>query len=433
MHKIYLSIACLFISVTLAAQDNRIDIVRPDAPELASFGAYDIGVRTLEFVDQDRVDVLNTARGGETAYYARSLVVEIWYPAQLGAEQTAGGQYQTTTRNPAITATLNGKAVRDAEPNISDARYPLVILSHGYPGNRYLMSPLGENLASKGYVVASIDHSESTYEDQQAFPSTLYNRPLDQRFVLDTLANLAEDSSSFLNGLLDANSTGIVGYSMGGYGLVNNLGGGYSDEVVSSIMAPVNGLLKEHATGNPEYRDMLDPRIKAGFAVAPWGMNTGFWRAEDLAGINVPTFYLAGDADTTAGYEEGTRAIFENAVNSDRYLLTFKSAGHSAGAPYPLPVEIINSGDPTGAGHYTDPVWDTVRMNNIMDHFATAYFDHMLKNKEGRISYLQLVPDGADGVYSVKNGQPNDDHTYWKGFGPGEAVGLKLEHLSPGQ
>ncbi len=431
----FFGLVVLFLGMVtnLIAQENRIDIVRPDAPELTKFGDYDIGVRTLQFVDPDRIDIINTDRGGESAIYDRSLTVEVWYPAALASNQSPGGEYQAITRNPAITATLHGKAVRDADPNSADARYPLVIISHGYPGNRYLMSHLGENLASKGYVVASIDHTDSTYDDQQAFQSTLYNRPLDQRFVLNTLANLSEDSDSFLVGLLDANTTGVVGYSMGGYGLVNNLGGGYSDEVVTELLAPPNELLAQHATGNPDYRPNLDSRIKAGFAVAPWGMNSGFWRPEDLAGINVPTFYLAGDADTVAGYENGTRAIYENAVNSDRYLLTYKNAGHNAGAPYPVPVEILNSEDGTGAGHYSDPVWDNVRMNNIMDHFATAYFDHYLKQLEGRTSYLEVVPDGADAVYSVRNGQQGDDHTYWKGFGPGGAIGLKLEHLRPGE
>jgi predicted dienelactone hydrolase len=54
-----------------------------------------------------------------------------------------------------------------------------VIISHGYPGNRFLMSHIGENLASKGFVCVSIDHKDSTYDDQKAFASTLYNRPFD--------------------------------------------------------------------------------------------------------------------------------------------------------------------------------------------------------------------------------------------------------------
>ncbi len=426
------SIASSF-PVTLGAQPNRIDIIRPDAPELAAYGTAAIGVRTLQLMDTGRIDILNTARGSEAAVYDRELTVEIWYPALLANGQQAGGEYRAITRNPEITATLRGRAVRDAAPVSTDAPFPLVIISHGYPGNRYLLSHLGENLASKGYVVVSIDHRDSTYEDQQAFTSTLYNRPLDQRFVLESIAGLAADSSSFLNDLVNAENTGVVGYSMGGYGLVNNLGGGYSDEIVGGLMAPPNRLLEAHATGNPDYRDNLDGRIKAGFAVAPWGMNAGFWRPEDLAGVSVPTFYLAGDADTVAGYENGTRAIFEQAVGSDRYLLTFKNAGHNAGAPYPVPQEILDSGNPAGASHYTDPVWDNVRMNNIMAHFATAWFDVHLKGMQDRAEYLDLVTDGADGVYAVNQGQPAAEHTYWKGFGEGTAIGLLLEHLAPGE
>lgn len=433
MARLAWGLISLVLSVTVVAQVNRIDIIRPDAPELASFGSYDIGVRTTTVVDRGRIDVLNTARGGESAYYDRSLTLEIWYPAALASGQVPGGEYRAITRNPEIIATLYGKAVRDAAPLTSEGEFPLVIISHGYPGNRYLLSHLGENLASKGYVVASIDHTDSTYDDQQAFPSTLYNRPLDQRFVLSSMAGFAQDSDHFLSGIVDADTTGVVGYSMGGYGLVNNLGGGYTDSIISSFMAPPNDLLKEHGTGNPEYRSKLDSRIKAGVAVAPWGMNANFWTEKDLAEISVPALYIAGDADTVAGYENGPRTIYENAKGSDRYMLTFKNAGHNAAAPYPLPHEILNSEDTSGASHYTDPVWDTVRMNNIFEHFVTAYFDYYLKGDETKKAYLTLVPDGANGKYSVSNGQENADHTYWQGFQSGTAVGLKMEFLPKGQ
>ncbi|MBT5333941.1 MAG: dienelactone hydrolase, partial [Gammaproteobacteria bacterium] len=298
-------------SIPSNAQVNRIDIIRPDAPSLAAYGDYDIGVRTLTLVDSGRVDVLNTQPGAEAAIYDRNLTVEVWYPSQLSTNQSRGGEYQAIARNPKITATLFGQAVRDAAPNVPQTEedgFPLVVISHGYPGNRYLLSHLGENLASKGFVVVSIDHTDSTYDDQKAFASTLYNRPLDQRFVIESMAALSTNKDSFLSNMLDANSIGVVGYSMGGYGLVNNLGGGYSDDVVPSVMAPPNELLALHTASNPEYRDNLDPRIKAGFAIAPWGMEQGVWREQDLAGIEVPTFYLAGDADTVSGYENGVRA-----------------------------------------------------------------------------------------------------------------------------
>ena len=116
------------------------------------------------------------------------------------------------------------------------------------------MSHLGENLASKGYVVVSIDHPESTYDDLKAFGSTLYNRPFDQLFVLNEMARLgAAGSGSPLAGRVDASRTAILGYSMGGYGVVNVVGGGYRDEAAAFPAAPPNGLLRDRAASNPAY------------------------------------------------------------------------------------------------------------------------------------------------------------------------------------
>ena len=98
-----------------------------------------------------------------------------------------------------------------------------------------------------------------------------------------------------------------------------------------------------------------------------------------------------------------------------------------------MPVEILSDEEQTGAFHYTDPVWDSVRMNNIMDHFATAFFDYHLKGIAERLAYLELVPDAQHGVYSMEEEQQTDAHTYWKGFGEGTARGLLLEHLAPSE
>ena len=55
------------------------------------------------------------------------------------------------------------------------------------------------------------------------------------------------------------------------------------------------------------------------------------------------------------------------------------------------------------------------------------------KGDEAKLDYFDLVEDGADAVYSMRNGQPNDDHNYWKGFASGTAVGLIMEHLQAGE
>ena len=320
----------------LLAQTNRIDTVTPSAPELAGYGTYTIGVRTLQATDKNRPDILNTKEGGPTARYDRTLTLEVWYPAALAAGQKPGGDYHAITRDPAISATLHGQAVRDAAPLTGQTPFPLVIISHGYPGNRYLMSHLAENLASKGFITVSIDHKDSTYDDQKAFASTLYNRAFDQLFVLNEMERLGKPGSgSFLSGRLDASRTGIVGYSMGGYGVVNVIGGGYSKASETLNGAPPNKLLAERGAANPEYRKTIDPRIKAAIAIAPWGMVGGFWDADGLKGIATPVLFVAGSADDVAGYEKGTKAIYQAAVNADRYLLTFINANHNAAAPIP--------------------------------------------------------------------------------------------------
>jgi hypothetical protein len=244
----------VFSQAPSAAQDNRIDVVTPSAPELAAFGPHQVGVRTLQATDHGRPDILNTTSGGPTARYDRTLTREVWYPATLPAGESPGGVYRAITRDPSLTVTLRGRAVRDASPLVAPAPFPLVIVSHGYPGNRYLLSHLGENLASKGYVVVSIDHPESTYDDLRGFASTLYNRSFDQLFVLNAIARLsAAGSGSFLAARVDPNQAALVGYSMGGYGVVNVVGGGYRDQAAEFPGGPPNGLLRDRVAGTAAY------------------------------------------------------------------------------------------------------------------------------------------------------------------------------------
>ena len=310
-------------------------------------------------------------------------------------------------------------------------------MSHGYPGNRYLLSHLCENLASKGFVVVSIDHTDSTYDDQQRFASTLYNRPLDQLFTIDEIARLSHAPGTFLNGLVDAERAGLVGYSMGGYGVLNVIGAGYSKAIEALEAAPPNRMLADRGESNAEYLKSTDPRIKAAIAIAPWGMPAGFWTAEALQHVKTPLMLVAGSNDDVAGYEKGARAIFSDVVNADRYLLTFVNAGHNAAAPIPAPEETYAYSEGLKTFpflHYADPVWDTVRMNNILDHFATAYFDVYLKGDRDEIAYLQPTGPATD----VRNASERPVGTAppdpgLKGFKPHTAVGLILEHAAAGK
>jgi predicted dienelactone hydrolase len=390
----------------------------PDAPELAARGNYAVGVQTLQFVNKDQVDILKS-KGGVEARYDRPLTVEVWYPATGNDKALITYEEVMGTANdpkrPLIPFTFQGRATRAAAPVRSDGAFPLVIVSHGYVGSRFLLTYLTENLASKGYVVAAIDHTESTFRDAAPFASTLLNRSLDILFVLNQMASLGTTAGSpSLAGIIDANTTALIGYSMGGYGALNAAGAGYSEQLSKTFAALTGGSKAiERRTGNhPDYAASVDPRIKAVVAFAPWGMERGAWNTETLKGLTVPTFFVAGSQDDISGYEKGIKAIYKGAVRASRFLLTYENARHNV-APNPPPAESLQAGLPFDEYYrYAEPAWDERRINNINQHFVTAFLGIHLKNKDYK-QYLQL-PE-------------NSNEKGWTGFKARSAVGLQLQ------
>lgn len=354
---------------------NRIDATRPDSPRLAGPGPHAVGVRT---------ECLTTA--------SRSLTIEVWYPAAPGT--LPGGTYATLLRDGVTPVTLHGLAARDAEA--APGRWPLVILSHGYPGNRFLMAHLGEALASRGYLVAAADHAGSTYDDQRPFGETLLNRPLDQRFLLAALAG---------HPLADPGKAAIIGYSMGGYGALVTAGAALDPSMAAHELAPPGGALAVHcAPAAPP------ATLRAVIAIGPWGNARGLWPEGAFGAIAVPVLVMAGSLDETSGYA-AMRAIAEGARGA---LLTFQNAGHNAAAPIPAPAESHAVSPALGWApflHYADAVWDTVRLNALAQHFAAAFLDLHLKGDARAAPLL----DPAIALFPEA------------GFAPGTGAGLRFE------
>ena len=172
-------------------------------------------------IHHDQIDILNSSKDKDSIY-DRPLTVEIWYPALLAEGENEEVIYEDVMGNfnspdrPLIPFTFKGRALRDAKPDKTNGPYPLLIVSHGYTGSRYIMSYLTENLASKGYVVVAIDHTDSTFRDATGFNSTLLNRSLDDLFILNEIDRLNKESNHYLSGIVNVEKTGLIGYSMGG-------------------------------------------------------------------------------------------------------------------------------------------------------------------------------------------------------------------------
>ncbi len=418
---IYLALSLFFLSRPVLSQDNPFVFgdPLPDAPELAFRGAYQVGVQTLELIHKDQPDILNFTEN-ERPEYDRPLTVEVWYPAKENPD-APGVSYRdflgspNDPDRPLEPFSFSGRAIRNATPNQSEGPFPLIIVSHGYPGSRFLMTYLTENLASKGYVVVAIDHTESTHADAGKFASTLYHRALDDYFVLEEMARLTElGSEHFLSGMVDAESTALVGYSMGGYGVLNAGGAGYSPGFVQAFSQMTGGSKKlaERSLADTAYAGTVDPRVKAIVAFAPWGMERGVWDAEGLENLRIPTFLIAGSEDDISGYEEGVKAIYDGAINADRYLLTYLNARHNVAPNPPVSPNL----DQPDYMHYSEPVWKERRINNINQHFVTGFLGLHLKGLDYE-SFLDLPENSLEET--------------WEGFVPRTSIGLELRHAEP--
>ncbi|MGH4038225.1 MAG: alpha/beta hydrolase family protein [Sphaerochaeta sp.] len=400
------------------------------APELAYRGEYVIGYREIQVVNPSQIDVLSSTEDNVAPIYDRPITLGIWYPADVSEDTVQlceyTDHYGRIDQGNLEPFTLMGRAVKEAEPLKSEGPFPLIVISHGYPGSLFIMSYLCENLATKGYVVVAIAHTDSTYEDASNFSSTLINRSLDQKFTIEKMDELSKQDG-WLEGLLDASNVGLIGYSMGAYGTVRTLGGGMND-TVANLVGPLDYILK--AAPN----DKGNSNIKAAVLFAPWGAafgdvsTLGIYDRTSMLKINTPTLWIDGTKDDIAGYE-GVRGLYEASKNSDRYMLSYVNALHNC-APDAAPASSYSKNwDLTS--RWADPTWDTRRMNNINMHFVTAFMDSYLKENFEKMSYFDVkVENAGDGVYSVnKDGTFKSDHTYWPGFPNRSVTGVILEHL----
>lgn len=406
----------LVLAAPVAAQEPP---SRPsaDAPELAALGEFRVGVRTIDL------------RGAPQR--SESVGVDLWYPSDTlvdATPETYSGSLTAEPPAPPTRFTRAGIAVRDAKR--AAGRFPLVVVSHGYDNESVLLSWLTENLASKGYVVAAIRHRDPPITDRARFHETLLHRPLDVVFVTRALQRtLGED------GFVDPSRTALVGYSMGGYGVLTAAGGELDPGSLLAQLVPDGGLAP-YARGGERRDSMRVPGIRAVVALAPAGGSLGAWGANGLASITAPMLLIAGNRDFTVDYATGARAFFDQATNSNRYLLTYLGGGHRVGLG-PAPEEMRQR--LWDQDWFEDPLWRADRIVGINLHFITAFLERYVKDDASRASYLDgLAPLSAGGSWSAPDGVPYDARspggdgvTLWKGFQRQHAEGLELLHALP--
>ena len=200
-------------------------------------GPNRVGTRVMRLVDATRDDPF--LENGTK----RELMVRFWYPA-LQAQSCKLAEYTPPAvwsyfsqliRLPLPAVTTN--SCLDAP--ISNGAHPVVVFTHGYTGTFTDYTFIFEDLASRGYVVASVDHTyEATavefpdgrfvhsgfgshlgstlLEDKQALALALTVRLADLKFVRTELERMNATAHGPFAGKLDTSRVALAGHSMGG-------------------------------------------------------------------------------------------------------------------------------------------------------------------------------------------------------------------------
>ncbi|MEV7401749.1 alpha/beta hydrolase [Streptomyces sp. NPDC091267] len=219
------------------AAEAGIELPRPAGP-------YAVGTQTLHLTDRTRRDPWVPSAD-------RELMVSVHYPARPGRGTPAAYMTEEEARLllearglggivPATTvSTTRTHARTDARP--ATGRFPLLLLSSGFSMPRGTLTSLADDLASRGYVVAAVDHAyesvgtefpggrvltclacEQVGTDQEQARATA-GRAADLSFVIDQLTG-RQGPARTVRGrpslpyalIIDPKRIGAAGHSIGG-------------------------------------------------------------------------------------------------------------------------------------------------------------------------------------------------------------------------
>lgn len=385
---------------------------RPDAPPYARPGPYAVGTQEVT-VPQP----------------GRELPATVWYPALDPGEDAAVGSYQYGVLR------LEGRALRDAAPDLEHGPYPLVVFSHGSGGFRLQSLYFVEHLASYGFVVIAADHPGNTLADTllpgNATGGIIENyayRPLDVLAQIDYMAGQTAEGGAFA-GLVDAGRVAVAGHSFGGFTALAAAGARLdfsalrewcaapayvtiapsspepadltaAQEVqvrglvcfLQGVDAQVAELRGLDAPPDGPWPPTTDPRIQAVIALAPW--NAPIFGAEGLAHVKVPAMIMVGSADSITYAPRDAYAAYAGMSSAERHLVVFENAEHLLFANACSPLM-----EAAAFERCSDSVWDMARAHDLINHLATAFLLSSLYGDSEAAQALQPQAVDFPGVF----------------------------------
>jgi predicted dienelactone hydrolase len=269
----------------------------PAVPRLslpAPTGRRLVGTTSLHLVDDSRTDPLAPSPR------KRELMVRLWYPASHSHQPAAAYltpgvasayvEFLRTTTGADLPGDLLSFSTHSAQdaPAARGPRRPVALFSHGFGVSAAVNTGLHEELASRGYVVAGIDHTfdagavefpDGRVEAQQAglpIDDLLRQvRVADVRFTLDSLTALAagrnpdaghRDLPRGLSQALDLTRVAGYGHSLGCPAVVGAMGEDRRIDVTAALdgdLVPAPHERPVLIVGNQHRRHAADPELAA--------------------------------------------------------------------------------------------------------------------------------------------------------------------------
>lgn len=213
-------------------------------------GTYDIGTTTYQVNDSTRNEIYGRQEG------IRKFNFQIWYPfIKTDEQELAPWLLDQEVTSQALsrdfgfpgfllnqTKFVTSHSYLDADFT-EETSYPVVIISHGWSGTKYLHSDLGENLASQGFIAVSIEHTYGSVasvidgeviakqnDALTGFADSTLNLASNTRLMMtygldviatiDFLETLNSNENDIFYNHLDLDHIGAVGHSTGGGGMI---------------------------------------------------------------------------------------------------------------------------------------------------------------------------------------------------------------------
>ena len=349
-------------------------VVLPFYPLPEPSGDLNVGTVVCDFTDKTRVETFSQEEG-----ISRKIAVQFWYPTDRTGSKALGD--------------ISGAPVSAVQQN-----YPVLIFSHGAFGMRRSNTSTLRELASHGYIVASIDHTYHAFYSSFPDGSSVLVNPTFlsdvQKVQTDSLS--AEETFALTHDWLKLRTADIAlvmdSLKSGDLGVEGALLNGHMDLAKIGLFG--------HSLGGAAAAQVCRERKDVGAALVMDGTMIG-----DITGISSDHKETITDDSFTKPLMLMYGALYlEPEAKTTAYLSNIRAYSRAADAVYSLCIKEsghLNFTDlprisPFLAGLLGVGTIDSLECINIVNAYSLAFFDKHLKGQpssllDGTASYEEVI------------------------------------------